>query len=99
MQIIDVSNAANPVRRGGYDTPGTALHVNVAGSLVYVADGDSGLQIIDVSDPANPVRRGGYDAAGRSYDITAAGSLAYVAEYGSGLQLSLIHISETTRPY
>ncbi|MGB3220183.1 MAG: PA14 domain-containing protein, partial [Anaerolineae bacterium] len=46
LQIIDVSNPTNPVRRGGYDTPGWANGVAVAGSLAYVADFYGGLMIL-----------------------------------------------------
>ena len=64
LWIIDVSDPANPVRRGGYDTPDNTMYMTVAGSLAYVAAGHDGLWIIDVSDPANPVHRGGYDTPG-----------------------------------
>ncbi len=55
LQVIDVSNPANPVRVGGYDTSGSALGVHVVGNYAYVADYGAGLQVIDVSNPANPV--------------------------------------------
>jgi hypothetical protein len=64
LQVIDVSDPANPRRVGGYDTPGYAGGVAVSGHYAYVADGDAGLQVIDVSDPANPRRVGGYDTPG-----------------------------------
>ena len=59
LQVIDVSNPANPVRVGGYDTSGYAQDVAVSGNYAYVADDGGGLQVIDVSNPANPVRVGG----------------------------------------
>ena len=64
LAVLDVSNPANPVRVGGYDTSGYAEGVAVSGNIAYVADRDAGLQIIDVSNPANPVRLGGYDTSG-----------------------------------
>ncbi|MFZ2616500.1 MAG: hypothetical protein WA077_10955, partial [Anaerolineae bacterium] len=48
LQIIDVSNPANPTLRGAYDTPGDAQGVSVVGSLVYVADDYGGLLILRV---------------------------------------------------
>jgi hypothetical protein len=39
LQVIDVSDPANPRRVGGYDTPGYALGVAVSGNYAYVADG------------------------------------------------------------
>ena len=43
LQVIDVSNPANPLRVGGYDTSGYAWGVAVVGNYAYVADGDAGL--------------------------------------------------------
>jgi hypothetical protein len=67
LQVIDVSDPANPQRVGGYDTSGEAQGVAVSGHYAYVADGYAGgLQVIDVSDPANPQRVGGYDTSGEA---------------------------------
>jgi hypothetical protein len=91
LQIIDVSDPANPVGRGGYDTPGYAFGVAVAGGLTYVADGD-GLQIIDVSRPASPVYRGTYDTPGyNALGVAVAGTLIYVADGEDGLLILRIH--------
>jgi hypothetical protein len=46
IAILDISNPAVPVRRGGFDTSGTAVGVQVVGNLAYVADYRAGLQII-----------------------------------------------------
>ena len=54
LQVIDVSNLANPQRVGGYNTSGDAYIVAVSGNYAYVADRAAGLQVIDVSNPANP---------------------------------------------
>ncbi len=43
LQVIDVSNPANPQRVGGYDTSGNAYGVAVSGNYAYVADGHWGL--------------------------------------------------------
>ena len=56
LQVIDVSNPANPRRVGGYDTGGHAWGVAVSGNYAYVADREGGLQVIDVSNPAKPQR-------------------------------------------
>ncbi|MDH6089283.1 LVIVD repeat-containing protein [Umezakia ovalisporum] len=45
LQIIDISNPANPTLTGGYDTSGSAYGVQVVGNYAYVADYDAGLQI------------------------------------------------------
>jgi hypothetical protein len=41
LQVIDVSDPANPQRVGGYDTSGSARGVAVSGNYAYVADGES----------------------------------------------------------
>src|SRR6266542_177273 len=38
LQVIDVSNPANPRRVGGYDTSGFASGVALSGNFAYVAD-------------------------------------------------------------
>ena len=40
------------MRRGGYETSGSACAVQVVGKLTYVAADTAGLQLIEVSDPA-----------------------------------------------
>ena len=49
LQIIDVSDPANPVWLGTYNTPHWAYSVTVLGTTAYVADSGSGLQILDVT--------------------------------------------------
>ena len=87
LQVIDISDPANPQRVGGYDTAGHAYGVAVAGNYAYVADADAGLQVIDISNPANPQRVGGYDTAGTAYGVAVAGNYAYVADSDAGLQI------------
>ena len=59
LQVIDVSNPANPERVGGRtnDLGGIPTGVAVSGNYAYVADFGAGLQVIDVSNPANPQGR------------------------------------------
>ncbi len=87
LQVIDVSNPANPQRVGGYDTSGYAYGVAVSGNYAYVADCDAGLQVIDVSNPANPQRVGGYDTSGYAYGVAVSGNYAYVADGDWGLMI------------
>ncbi len=65
LQVIDVGNPANPVRVGGYDTPGQAHGVVLGGdNYAFVADGTGGLLLIDVSNPAAPFLRSSAAAGG-----------------------------------
>ena len=49
--VIDVSDPAHPVRVGGYDTPGYAVGVTLAGNLAYVADWHGGMLVLESSSP------------------------------------------------
>ncbi|MBI2925577.1 MAG: hypothetical protein HYY24_07725, partial [Verrucomicrobia bacterium] len=70
LEVIDVSNPANPQRIGAYDTDGEAWGVAVSGNFAYVRAW-AGLQVIDVSDPANPRRVGGNSAFDSAFDASA----------------------------
>jgi hypothetical protein len=96
LQVIDVSNPANPVPVGRCNTPGWAGDFEVVGTLAYVADGSPGLTIIDISDPTNPVRVGGCVTSGYAYRVHLAGHLAYVANGYAGLQV--IDVSDPANP-
>ena len=81
---------------GGYDTPGYANGVAVAGHYAYVADMDAGLQVIDISNPAHPQWVGGYDTADWAVGVAVVTNYAYVADGYSGLQV--IDISNPAHP-
>jgi len=51
LQVIEVSDPANPQRVGGYDTSGVARDVTVSGNYAYVADGSWGLLIFGPRTP------------------------------------------------
>jgi hypothetical protein len=57
LDVINISNPANPQRVGRYVTAEQTQGVAVSGAYAYVADGMAGLHVIDISSPANPVRR------------------------------------------
>jgi hypothetical protein len=46
LRVVDVSDPAQPVEVGFYDTPGHAYDVAVTGEYIYVADYHSGLVIL-----------------------------------------------------
>ena len=79
LQIIDISDPANPFIVGTCDTPGSALGVYVAGDYAYVADGYSGLQVIDITNPTSPSIVGSCDTVGSGAGVCVAGNYAYVA--------------------
>jgi len=104
LQVIDMSNPANPKRIGGCDTRGQAEAVALSGDYGYVADGDEGLQVIDISNPANPRRVGGCDTSGYAEGVAVSGNYAYVADgwrsddssHSGGLRV--INVSDPANP-
>jgi hypothetical protein len=102
LQVVDVSDPANPRRVGGYDTPTGANGVAVSGSYAYVAGAsgsfsvDAFLEVLDVSDPANPRRVGGYDTLWSAEGVAVSGPYAYVAAKEAGLQV--VDVSNPAKP-
>jgi len=54
LQIVDVSNPAQPVLLAGYNTDGYASDIDYHNAKVAVSSGGGGVYIFDVSNPANP---------------------------------------------
>ncbi|MBM3879684.1 MAG: hypothetical protein FJ387_08185 [Verrucomicrobia bacterium] len=101
FQVIDVSDPANPVRRGKLLNIGV-LDVAVSGNHAYVAgsrpDGTnwiSGLQVIDVSNPHDPRRVGGQDTEGEARGVAVLGNHACVLQQR---RLEVLDISNPTDP-
>ena len=88
LTIVDVRTPASPVVLGTIAT-GLVDELELAGNLLYVAQGLRGLAIVNVTDPAVPVIAG--ELAVTQEDdytaITVAGNLAYVANGSRGLDI------------
>jgi len=95
LQIIDVSNPANPFLAGSYDGPTYANGVYVQSEYAYVAAGTS-LQIINISDPAEPFFVGEYEMQD-SWDLSVRGQYAYVISRGSH-SLNVLNIGNPANP-
>jgi len=105
LQIIDISNRANPILVARYNVSGYAAAVAVSGNYAYVAGGiwdnasqtnSDGLQIVDISDPVNPHRIAGHDTSGSASGVSVLNNYAYVSDSGFGLRV--IDISDPTNP-
>ena len=99
LRVVDVSDPASPTPLGSAYDMNYAFEVAVSGDYAYVAAAGAGLLVADVSDPAHPLEAGTLNTPGYAYDVAVSGATAYVADAWEGLRLSLIHISEPTRPY
>lgn len=84
LSILDVTNPAEPVEVGFYDTPGNAQHILVIGEYAYLAD-RLGLRVLDVSDPTIPVEIGFYYTGGATQDVAFDGKYIYALDAYSGV--------------
>lgn len=104
LQIVDVTDPANPVLSGYYYTVGSAFHVSLRDKLATVysfstAYGPGGVSLIDVSNPKSP-----FLAADPGPEINLpsvgavalAGNLAYVGSDGRGMDI--LDLSVPARP-
>jgi hypothetical protein len=95
LQIIDVSDRANPrllsVWNAGWDT--TALAVS--GRYAYV--GLKGLAVVDVGDPAAPQQVGVYNISNALVlHLTVSAGVAYMADWDAGMHL--MDVRDPTNP-
>jgi hypothetical protein len=88
VQVIDLSDLANPVAITTFDTPGSANGTDVGDDLttVYVAMGNDGLGIYDVTDPLAPISLATVATSGFCTYVQERDGIAYACE-GSGLRL------------
>jgi hypothetical protein len=107
LQIVDVSDPANPRMVGVHPTDGWITDVALSGHHVYVTEhrrewepgsGLGHLLIIDVSDPTAPVRVATWETAGPADAVTVSvsGHTAWVAQGGEGLEV--LDVSDPVHP-
>ncbi len=96
LQILDITDPANPTRIGGVDVgcKATAVAVNDDETKAYVTDVCTGLFVVDISDKAHPTtsESGVIVTPGEARDVKIQGDYAYVADRLKGLEI--IDISE-----
>ncbi len=90
LQIVDISDLANPKALGKYRTSGNAMTLAIAGHNVFIPAGDAGFKIIDITDPKNTSLAGSYprslvDAPLYASDLRVKGDYAFVAAGDEGL--------------
>jgi hypothetical protein len=81
LDVLDISNPANPNRVARYLADEHTQSVALSGHFAYVADGLAGLHVVGISDPANPKRVGGYGPT--SYPVRAATLGYYTSAFTS----------------
>jgi len=83
LQVLDISNPAEPVTIGNLATPGRthALAVSDDGQRAFLADGECGTRVINLTDPNSPAEIG-YWHTGFALDVTTSDNRIYVADIG-----------------
>jgi hypothetical protein len=95
LEVVDISDPANPIELGKVLSTSVVYGVAVSGSYAYVANGAGGLRIIDVSTPSGPVEVGFFDTGDDASGVAVSGSYAYVADYDD---LRIIDVSTPSSP-
>ncbi len=102
LDIIDLSDPANPALVSNTVLPGSAQAVAVSGSYAYVAyrrpsSNPGGIQILDISDPAEPSVVGTFEgSAGHVTALFVAGTHAYLGYRSTGLDI--VDVSDPAAP-
>ena len=102
LEIVDVSDPANPVELGRILIPSCVEGIAINGNHAYVADDDAGLRIIDVFDPSHPTETGFFDTGCRANAVAVSGAYAYMADGPNGLYIIrndlVVGIEDKTAP-
>jgi hypothetical protein len=79
LAIVDLTNPASVPVPQTVATAGTAKGVAVAGNIVAVGDGSSGVTFFDVTNPASPRLIATQSVGGTAWDLRFAGGKLYAA--------------------
>ncbi|PIP53272.1 hypothetical protein COX08_01900, partial [Candidatus Beckwithbacteria bacterium CG23_combo_of_CG06-09_8_20_14_all_34_8] len=97
LRIIDVSDPANPIALGSYDSgSNNVISVKVAGKYAYIGYFENSMSIVDVSNPYSPSLVANVALSGRARDLYVSGKYVYVAAGFAGLQI--VDVSNPSLP-
>jgi hypothetical protein len=85
VQVVDVSQPAQPQTIEFLRLPSGAYDVQVLGATAYVAGGEAGVYAVDLSDPTNLRLVGHVDTAGTARRVSVVGEQLYLADGEGGL--------------
>jgi len=89
LQVVDITDPANPTPVAAHDTLGSAASVALSGDYAYIAntgraqDGEragAGLEVVNVADPEHPVWVAHYATPQDVVAVAVASGYAYMAE-------------------
>ncbi len=96
MDIFDISNPQLPTLLSTFPTNNTAVGIDAAGTIAYIAAHQAGLDIVDFSDPTNPTLITNFDSGRSTQDVQIVDNLAYVVDRIDGL--NILDITDPSNP-
>jgi hypothetical protein len=84
---VDVSQPTAPIEVGHLETAALTSDVEIAGDLLYLADGMGGLRIASLNFPWAPVQVGQVGLIGYSGSLNVSAGFVYVSDEISGMRL------------
>ncbi|HEY0738328.1 MAG TPA: hypothetical protein VGD69_25645 [Herpetosiphonaceae bacterium] len=92
IEILDVSNPAQPTLSGSYRSPRFATRLQFQDGRAYIADGYlGGLHIADVIDADHLRARATYKTPGEARDLDVVDDIVYLADATGGLKIFRVH--------
>lgn len=85
LQVVDVSNPAQPVLASSFDTSGYATTIDVSGALAAVSSGSGGVYLFDISSPQVPALKQRLSDIGYTNNAKFALGKLYVAARDRGI--------------
>ncbi len=95
VRIIDVTDLAEPLEIGYYNSWGTANDVFVVDSLLYLADGTAGFLTLNVSNPAS-MSIAGWMSTTDARSVVVDGLYAYIGDGPADIKIA--DLSDTFYP-
>lgn len=85
VQVVDVSEPAQPRSVAFLALPVGAFDVQVSGQYAFIAGGEAGVYVADLSDPAHLRLVGHMDTPGMARRVSVVGDRVFVADDAGGL--------------
>jgi hypothetical protein len=96
LEVLDVSDLAQPRLLGRLVTPSEVAAVAVDGDTGYLAEGTGRFTVLDLSVPSEPRPVGTVDGVGWTQQLVVAGTYVFAAAAESGL--AIIDVSVPAKP-
>ena len=96
IEILTLSDPANPVTLGSLTTPGYTKGVSIRDDYVYLGSGDAGALIVDISELSNPTLVGTYLTTTPVLDVLTYGDESLCVLDSEGI--ILLNVADPTEP-